>query len=129
MHEIMHRFTNKCVPGKIIAEQIVAIEPQPAGGSRAVGGLRVVIARQGAAAGKELVRIGVRRDIETWIGRSGLRVAPKIMIDQRIMPHERAVVAAKPVSPVVAHSPLLSKPRGGLEFSCVGTHPKILALN
>src|SRR5262245_48073478 len=43
------------------------------------------------------------------------------------MPCQRAVVAAKPIAPVIAHATLLASSRRGLDFPSVRTNAEIAA--
>src|SRR5437879_2275554 len=54
-----------------------------------------------------------------------MRIAAEIVVGQRIMPAEIAVVAAEPVGPIVAHPALLRPSRPRLKNSFIGLDAEI----
>src|SRR5437773_5594360 len=125
MHEVVYRLTNEGIAVIIWPQQIVAIKPQPARRSRATGRAGIIEPLQDPAGGKELIRIGAGRHERARFGRSNVGIATDVVIRQWIMPKQGAVVAAEPVSPVVARPSLLREARRRFELASVGTHPEI----
>ena len=125
--EVVDRFADKRIAVKIGAQQIIAIDGQAAGRSRAPGRVGIVEPFQYPAGGKELIRIGIGWHEDPRGRRREERIAAKSLIGQGIMPEQRAVVAPEPVAPVVARAPLLREARGRLEVASVGVHPEIAA--
>src|SRR5690606_9208845 len=101
----MHRLANEGVSLRSEVQQIVAIDGRSAGGREAVGGVQIVKAGQRLADGTDLRR--ALRERSCPRRRRPPRIAPEILVRQGIMPEGIRVVAAEPVSPVVAIAAVL----------------------
>ena len=107
MDQIMDRLANESVTVKLLAQQFVAINAETARRGGAIRSFGIVVARQRAADGIQLVWVGVGWHKYRRIRRRYVRIAPDVLIGQGIMRQECAVVTAEPIAPVIAHAALL----------------------
>src|SRR5262249_15511491 len=107
------------VAAKILAEQVVAVDAQAAGGGRLSGRAGELEELQLLMDRIELVRSRSLRDEDARVRRCHVRVAAQGVVGERVVPARGAVVAAEPVAPVVTHPALLRSPRGRLDLAGV----------
>src|SRR5262249_43535841 len=73
------------------------------------------------------IRVGPAGDRNAGIWGGDIRITPDVLIGDRVMPGERAIVAPEPITPIIASATLLGDPGGGLESAGFGLHAKIAA--
>src|SRR5262249_27110422 len=71
------------------------------------------------------VRIGAVGNVDRNHCGGEMRIAAEIVLGQRVMPAEVAVVAAEPVPPVVAHPSLLRAAAGRFDDPLIGLDAEI----
>ena len=94
-----------------------------------VRGVGIVEARQGAADWIDAGRSGRDRDIDARIGGGHMRITADVMIFEHVMIHGVAVIAAEPVTPVVAAAAELGLAGLSVDQALVGANAKIPAAN
>src|SRR3954469_5440708 len=75
--------------------------------------------------GVKQVSVHAAGDCYTRTGRHDMRIPAQVMILNRIMPGGGAVVAAKPIAPVIPSAALLREAGLRLEHASVGIHPEV----
>ena len=115
MHQKIDRFAREGIARVFLAKKVVAIDADATRRSHAprrsgeLEQLHVALDRE------QQRRVRVVRDVDL-VGRRGeIRVAPQITIGQRIVSGQDAVIAAEPVTPIVAYSALLGAALGRLD--------------
>ena len=124
MHKIVDRLAGKGIARIAGTQQIVSINSKAAGRRRPVR--RPGQHEQHLTGNREQSpRLGPGSNSNHGLRRGQIGIATQIMVSQRIMHEHRSVVAAEPVAPVIANSPLLRRSRSGLENSGVRIEAEI----
>src|SRR5262249_29404975 len=125
MDEEVDRLADEGVAGVFAAEQLVAVDAESTGGGGTAGRGGGLGGLQGLADRVEVVGVGALGYEDGGGGRDQVRVAAQVVVGEGVVPAEGAVVAAEPVTPVVAHPALLGPPGGRLQDPGVGLDAEV----
>src|SRR5262249_26138876 len=112
MHDEVDWLAGEGVAGVLLAEQVVAVDAEAARSRRAARRSGQLEQLQRIAERVEPVAVGTVADDHVVVRGSDVRIAAEVVVGERIVAQERAVVAAEPVAPVVAN-PAMLRPAGG----------------
>src|SRR5262245_9655892 len=99
MHKVVNGFANESE--ELLPKKIVTVDADAAAGGDPVHRPWIVKPLQRVADGVQEIPIYAGRDTNMRSGGNDVGIAPKIRIRNRVMPCRCAVVAAKPVTPIV----------------------------
>ena len=124
MNKIVDRLTGESILRVLFPQQGVSINSQSARSRRSIGRTRQ---HEQNLIGKreQTTRIGPGRNVDHRLRRSQPWISLQVMTGQRIMHQHVGIVAAEPVTPVVANSTLLSGSAGRFHDSRVRVKTKI----
>jgi hypothetical protein len=128
-HEVVDRLADERVVIELAPQQLVAIQFLAAGGGEAIGLVGVVEAGERDALRKHRGGAGKDADVLLVRGRGEVRIAAEVVVFERVVPQRVAVVAAEPVSPVVALSAELRLATLGVDLARIGANPQIAAVD
>src|SRR3954470_1134642 len=109
MHEIVNGFTDKAAAVQVGAEQRVTIDTDATTGGDAIQCPGIVESLKRLAGGIKQVAVWAGRDGNARAGCDNVGVTAEVMVRDGIVPGRYAIIAPKPVAPIVAAAALLSE--------------------
>src|SRR5678815_1339733 len=115
------------ISAQCFAEQCVAINTKTAARRDVIRRAGIVVAFDTGTDRENAVRVRIRGDIHAWRWRRDFWVAREVTVFEWKMKERTAVLATKPMSPIVTHTPMLSETGHRFEGAGIGIHSEIAA--
>ena len=127
MDEVVDGLADDEVVVEAVAEEVVAVDGDAAGGGDAVGGVEVVEAFEERGNGIDAGAAFVGGDVDGGVGGGVVGVAGEVAVLDGDVPAGVGVVAAEPVAVVVAGAAVLCHAGEEFDLSGVGFDPEVAA--